>query len=90
MGVYISHLASVLGDVEELQGVSPKLVLHLSAGRVHSTIDGGVAGAGILINEDDVPFLILMCKVNLFWRQRPKLIVHVGRLCDRGMLAKSF
>lgn len=68
----ISHVPSVLRDVEELQGVTPQLVLHLNAGRVHSTIDGDVAGAGILINEDDVPFLILMCKVNYFWRQRPR------------------
>jgi hypothetical protein len=52
----------VVADVEALQQAAPRMCLHVRSGRVHR-MAGGILDAGILVNTDDVPFVVLMGQV---------------------------
>ena len=53
----------VVADVEALQQTAtPRMCLHVRSGRVHR-MAGGIQDAGILVNEADVPFVVLMSQV---------------------------
>jgi hypothetical protein len=54
---------TLMSDVQRLQSVKPRLVLHMGSGRVHSSNGADVVKDGILVHEDDIPFIVLMEQV---------------------------
>jgi hypothetical protein len=60
-----------VADVEALQQAArPRMCLKIQSGRV-TRLAGGIRNAGILANEDDLPFVVLMGQV---WPARCHLI----------------